>query len=251
LPCIGNCYGEDSDSDNKYYSYYGKDNHQKPQPNPTPPEGPEPNYHETDHEDKTEVDWETNNRTYENNEEYKDGEIEGAEADEGCEPEYEGDEEEELEELGPKDEEDKVLGTNEEATKYKHRELENGENGLFKHTGRGPRTQGDEHEPHQPTHELKPGNRGTHELRELKCETQEPHQPESKPEHDGDDEANGYAYTDHHPPYTMIVTPTRQPCPTPRCTPRTRPRTPNPAPPAPYPHPPRGRRHPFRINEVM
>ena len=35
-------------------------------------------YHNTDREDETEADWETNNRTYENNEEYKDGEIEGA-----------------------------------------------------------------------------------------------------------------------------------------------------------------------------
>ena len=56
----------DSDSDDEYYGYYGKDNHRKPQPNPTPPE---PGCRNTDREDETEADWETNNRTYENNKE--------------------------------------------------------------------------------------------------------------------------------------------------------------------------------------
>src|ERR1700735_1124584 len=100
---MGNCYGEDLDLDDEYYGYYGKDNHRKPQPNPTPPE---PNCHNTDREDENHTQWE---------------------ADEEYEPEYEGDEEEELEELGPEDEEDEVLGTNGEATQYEHRELENGE----------------------------------------------------------------------------------------------------------------------------
>jgi hypothetical protein len=90
---MGNCYGEDGDSEDECYGYYGKNNRLKPQPSPIPPES---TYHNTHREDETEADWETNNKTDENNEEYEDGEIEGVEGDEGYEPEYEGDEEEEL-----------------------------------------------------------------------------------------------------------------------------------------------------------
>src|ERR1700691_5859388 len=111
---MGNCYGEDSDLDDEYYSYYGKDNHRKPQPNPTLPE---PNHNNTDCEDENHKEWEV---------------------DEGYKPEYEGDEEEELEELEPEDEEDEALGTNGEVLQGKHRELKDGELGLYKHTRHRP-----------------------------------------------------------------------------------------------------------------
>jgi hypothetical protein len=55
---MGNCYGEDSDSDDEYYGYYGKNNHRKPQPNHCPDRTksvqcpPDPTPSEPDHHDK-------------------------------------------------------------------------------------------------------------------------------------------------------------------------------------------------------
>jgi hypothetical protein len=138
---MGNCYGEDGDSEDEYYGYYGKNNRLKPKPNPTPPEP----YLQPESESEEDKGYELEGL------EYKDDEGERYEL------EYEGDKEEELEELGPEDEEDEVLGTDGEAIQYEHRELENGEIGLYEHTGRGPRTQGDEHEAHQLGCELEYG----------------------------------------------------------------------------------------------
>src|ERR1700683_5726331 len=50
---MGNCYGEDSDSEDEYYGYYGKNNRLKPQPSPIPQE---PNHHIEEQESKSEVD---------------------------------------------------------------------------------------------------------------------------------------------------------------------------------------------------
>jgi hypothetical protein len=52
---MGNCYGEDGDSEDEYYGYYGKNNRLKPQlnsthPNPNPTLS-EPDPHEFDHDD--------------------------------------------------------------------------------------------------------------------------------------------------------------------------------------------------------
>jgi hypothetical protein len=102
----------DEDSDDEYYGFYGRNNHRKPQPDPTPPEP----YHQQ--ESKSEVDkgYELEGLEYEDDE------------DERFEPEYEGDEEE-LEELRPEDEEDEMLETNGEVIRYEHRELESGNDG--------------------------------------------------------------------------------------------------------------------------
>ena len=52
---MGNCYGEDGDSEDEYYGYYGKNNRLKPKTSPTPPNPnltlSEPDPHKFDHDD--------------------------------------------------------------------------------------------------------------------------------------------------------------------------------------------------------
>src|ERR1700733_10161896 len=43
---MGNCYGEDSDSEDEYYGYYGKNNRRKPQP----PSEPDPHEYKRENE---------------------------------------------------------------------------------------------------------------------------------------------------------------------------------------------------------
>src|ERR1700685_2203776 len=137
---MGNCYGEDSDSEDEYYGYYGKNNRLKPQPNLEPPQPDPPahmsyhyeddvrgyndsqgsygNEHDTysDHAKPDHYSHEHDDHRFEHEtpeyevagEVHGQKEIEGTEVNEGYEPEYEGDEEEELEELGPEDEEDEI-----------------------------------------------------------------------------------------------------------------------------------------------
>jgi hypothetical protein len=45
---MGNCYGEDRDSEDEYYGYYSKNNRLKPQPDPAPPQ-PDPPAHMSYH----------------------------------------------------------------------------------------------------------------------------------------------------------------------------------------------------------
>ena len=90
-PRMGNCYGEDGDSEDEYYGYYGKNNRLKPKPNPTPPEP----YLQQESESEEDKGYELEGLEYEDDE------------GERYKLEYEGDEEE-LAELGPEDEEVKV-----------------------------------------------------------------------------------------------------------------------------------------------
>src|SRR6202451_4593298 len=73
---MGNCYGEDSDSEDEYYGYYGKNAPLKPQPSPIPQE---PNHHIEERESKSEVDegYEPEGLEYEDDEDegYQHGEF--------------------------------------------------------------------------------------------------------------------------------------------------------------------------------
>ena len=256
---MGNCYGEDGDSEDEYYGYYGKNNRLKPKPSSTPPnpnptlsepdppesdhDDPnpptlsEPDYHNTeytntDREDENHTEWEVEDDGYEpeglecdDAEGDEDGDEVSEEPDQLVYKTNERNEHEapgyneyhpkvhghgeleprnqesnqagyqgghELDELayqigginghtGLEYEEDEVLGAKGEeyehgelerdngemgtpgALQDEHSELEDGELGLHEHARRGPRTQGNEHEPHQPTRELESRNDKTHE----------------------------------------------------------------------------------------
>jgi hypothetical protein len=215
---MGNCYGEDGDSEDEYYGYYGKNNRlkPKPQPSPTPPNPTltlsEPNPHEFDHDDlnppmlskpdyhnteyantdreddANDADWEDDREhetesvgapEYENNGEYRHGERES---------------EAETEEY-----EDGVLAGGE----YEHEELkcEGGETYEHKELVYSPEhgdaEQGYEHGIDE-RKRLETGNNEVYELRELEHEPQEQYELQYEPKHSDSDAHYGI-----HEPRTL------------------------------------------------
>jgi hypothetical protein len=171
---MGNCYGEDGDSEDEYYGYYGKNNRLKPKPNSTPP-NPNLTLSEPEPNDSDDDSFSENG-----NPDHSDPHHSPSETD-PYEPNYSNPDptpsESDRHEEGGNDDLDGLFESDETD---EHGAREGKANGEHRHERPEP-GKGEIGEPGKL-------ERGTQGRQELKCELG----------YNQDDGANGYAHSDHH-----------------------------------------------------